>query len=319
MYRIFCARGQQCRSHRCRSVATTPSTRSSQPRPSKTPKFAYLITFVVSTLPAYWWGAAARPLGAARESERSTAVVRIRDAAAIVPELDVNTVRQKALAENIDRAAQIPTWPPRGGTSDVASQAEPAARLRDKLVVGVSREEAPMPCGFRLHIRTRIPARPPAGSTPWPTPSPTDIGRNGTSRRNRRIATRKRPPAGRPTTSPGDEAAGRRRQLAIAAIAAAADAGDALAPTPSLVDNPAWLDLQRQLADLQQRRARLLVDRTPIHPEVQQTEIRIADLQRQLEATERLFPAAASARIAPALLRPRTCNLRRRRPRPPHR
>ena len=62
---------------------------------------------------------------------------------------------------------------------------------------------------------------------------------------------------------------------------------------PPLVGNPNWLDLQRQLAELRQRRTRLLVNRTPIHPEVQQTEFRIADLQRQLEATERFAPASS--------------------------
>ena len=43
----------------------------------KTPKFAYLTAFVVSSLLAYWWGAVGRPLGAAKKDYAATAVVRI--------------------------------------------------------------------------------------------------------------------------------------------------------------------------------------------------------------------------------------------------
>ena len=63
---------------------------------------------------------------------------------------------------------------------------------------------------------------------------------------------------------------------------------------PARVDNPDWVALNRQLGDLQQQRVKLLVDRTPIHPEVQQTELRIAEIQRRLAETQRWIPARQS-------------------------
>ena len=117
----------------------------------KTPKFAYLIAFVLSSLLAYWWGTAVRPLGGAKKDYAATAVIRIhglspsaRAGGAIAPDLDVNTVKQKALAqENIDRAArQILSVAPleteaRSGSADMES----VVRLQNKLVVGVLREQ----------------------------------------------------------------------------------------------------------------------------------------------------------------------------------
>ncbi len=70
----------------------------------KTPKIAYLLAFVVSSLLSYWWAAAGRPMGAAKKDYAATAVIRIhgpaladRGGAAIGPNLDANIVRQKAL------------------------------------------------------------------------------------------------------------------------------------------------------------------------------------------------------------------------------
>jgi hypothetical protein len=61
------------------------------------------------------------------------------------------------------------------------------------------------------------------------------------------------------------------------------------AATPSAlpVDNPEWIELNEQLAALKRRRAELLVDRTPLHPEVQDADVRIAALRQQLSATPR--------------------------------
>ncbi len=115
------------------------------------------------------------------------------------------------------------------------------------------------------------------------------------SGRNRRIARRRRPPAGRPTTSARRRGGWTPRGLQFQASRSAAAKPAAPPANASPTDNPAWLDLQRQLADLQQRRTRLLADRTPIHPEVQETEIRLADVQRQLEATARFVPPPARA------------------------
>jgi hypothetical protein len=59
-----------------------------------------------------------------------------------------------------------------------------------------------------------------------------------------------------------------------------------IAPPP-MIDNPAWLDLQRQVADLEGRRDQLLIDRTPQHPAVQEIEGSLAQVKQQLAATAR--------------------------------
>lgn len=65
-------------------------------------------------------------------------------------------------------------------------------------------------------------------------------------------------------------------------------------PAPSqaqLVDNPQWVDLDRQLAELRRRHDQLLTDRTPEHPEVQLAAMLMADVQKQRDATPRQVPA----------------------------
>ena len=57
-----------------------------------------------------------------------------------------------------------------------------------------------------------------------------------------------------------------------------------------MIDNPLWLDLQRQVADLERRRDQLLVDRTPLHPSVQEIEGRLAEVKEQFAATPRQIP-----------------------------
>ena len=63
---------------------------------------------------------------------------------------------------------------------------------------------------------------------------------------------------------------------------------------PPLVENPVWLDLDAELTQMRERRAELLVDRTPLHPAVKHAEIRIAELERQLAATPRELPGKRS-------------------------
>lgn len=86
-----------------------------------------------------------------------------------------------------------------------------------------------------------------------------------------------------------------RRQLAKAAEAARAKAA-AKPPEkplpPPMVDNPRWLDLQRQLAELQRRRDELLVDRTPLHPMVVDLAVGMAVIQETLAATARYLPGS---------------------------
>jgi len=80
-------------------------------------------------------------------------------------------------------------------------------------------------------------------------------------------------------------------------------------PRPAMIDNPAWLDLQRQVADLEGRRDQLLIDRTPLHPAVQEIDRRLAEAKEQLAATARQIPdtrAGSSGEVAdaPALVPP---------------
>ncbi len=70
---------------------------------------------------------------------------------------------------------------------------------------------------------------------------------------------------------------------------------------PSSVENPDWVELNRQLGELRQRRTKLLVDRTPIHPEVQKTDLRIEEVQRRLAETERWISARQTPGVSPSL------------------
>lgn len=73
-----------------------------------------------------------------------------------------------------------------------------------------------------------------------------------------------------------------------------------LPPAPARVDNPAWLDLDRQLATLSQRRSQLLVDRTPAHPEVQYVEVQIDALRKAQAEIPRQIPDPSGQRAAPS-------------------
>ena len=90
-------------------------------------------------------------------------------------------------------------------------------------------------------------------------------------------------------------------------------AGPAAANPSRIIDNPEWVELDRQLADLQRQRAQLLVERMQAHPEVQDIDVRIARLQEHLasvpmqiveepgEGREDLPPAAGEAARQPPL------------------
>jgi hypothetical protein len=64
---------------------------------------------------------------------------------------------------------------------------------------------------------------------------------------------------------------------------------------PPMIDNLDWLDLDRQLTDLERQRDRLLVDRTALHPAVQDVSARIDDLKRQMAAIPRQIPDMLSS------------------------
>ena len=68
----------------------------------------------------------------------------------------------------------------------------------------------------------------------------------------------------------------------------------------TMVDNPEWIERNRELEGLQRRRSALLADRTPLHPEVQELDLRIARLGRGLEG----IPRKVEDRTAPPLSEP---------------
>ncbi len=53
-------------------------------------------------------------------------------------------------------------------------------------------------------------------------------------------------------------------------------------PQPVTTDNPHWTEICRRLADLEERRKVLLCERTPLHPSVQEIEMRITDVRREM-------------------------------------
>jgi hypothetical protein len=69
---------------------------------------------------------------------------------------------------------------------------------------------------------------------------------------------------------------------------------------PLMVDNPLWLQLNRELTALERRQAELLVDRTPLHPEVQAVVTQIAELREKQTHVPRQIPDP-SGRVAAAM------------------
>ena len=75
-----------------------------------------------------------------------------------------------------------------------------------------------------------------------------------------------------------------------------------------MLDNPVWLDLQKQVATLESRRDQLLIDRTPLHPAVQEVDAQLAEVKQQLATTARQIPDGNSKNDdvadAPAIVPP---------------
>ena len=53
-------------------------------------------------------------------------------------------------------------------------------------------------------------------------------------------------------------------------------------PPPTTIENPRWTETCRRLADLEERRKSLSLERTPLHPSVQEIEVRISDVRREM-------------------------------------
>ena len=70
-------------------------------------------------------------------------------------------------------------------------------------------------------------------------------------------------------------------------------------PQPATIENPRWTELGRRLADLEERRKNLLLERTPLHPSVQEIETRIADARRADGLDSGQDHAGIACRISP--------------------
>lgn len=64
--------------------------------------------------------------------------------------------------------------------------------------------------------------------------------------------------------------------------------------TPTMIDNPAWLDLQQQVSYLERRHDQLLVSRTPQHPAVLECEERLAVVRSKMATVPQTIPAAST-------------------------
>ena len=80
-------------------------------------------------------------------------------------------------------------------------------------------------------------------------------------------------------------------------------------PQPTSIENPRWTDICRRLADLEERRKVLLFERTPLHPSVQEIEIRINDVRREMTSIPPKIaqepPADRSEPAPPSTCRPK--------------
>ncbi len=63
------------------------------------------------------------------------------------------------------------------------------------------------------------------------------------------------------------------------------------ATTAATVDNPVWIELEGRLATLTEQRAKLLVDRTPLHPAVQDVTAQMDDVKQQMAGVQRTIAA----------------------------
>ena len=82
-------------------------------------------------------------------------------------------------------------------------------------------------------------------------------------------------------------------------------AGERAAPSPATIENPQWTEAAHRLADLEERRRVLLFERTPLHPSVQEIEMHISDMRREMAA----IPARVVQRPAAEAARPQSLPL----------
>ncbi|MEI8374458.1 MAG: hypothetical protein WCJ35_16665 [Planctomycetota bacterium] len=75
-------------------------------------------------------------------------------------------------------------------------------------------------------------------------------------------------------------------------------------PQPVAIENPRWTEVGRRLADLEERRKKLLLERTPQHPSVQEIEIRIADVRREMASIPPQIMQQSPAASPPSTLPP---------------
>ena len=73
-----------------------------------------------------------------------------------------------------------------------------------------------------------------------------------------------------------------------------------------MVESPDWIERNRDLEQLQRQRRDLLVDRTPLHPEVQVVELQIARAQRELGTIPRQVPGETAPPTDPPTGPPET-------------
>jgi hypothetical protein len=69
---------------------------------------------------------------------------------------------------------------------------------------------------------------------------------------------------------------------------------------PTMIDNPARLDLQQQVSKLERRRDQLLVSRTSLHPAVQECEERLAAVRSKMALVPETVPATMAGHAATA-------------------
>jgi murein DD-endopeptidase MepM/ murein hydrolase activator NlpD len=81
-----------------------------------------------------------------------------------------------------------------------------------------------------------------------------------------------------------------RKQITEKDVIPQADLEQNQSQSPATIDNPEWLDLNRRLFVLKQRHDAMLIDRTPLHPAVQDLAMQIEDAKEQMAAIPRQIP-----------------------------
>lgn len=69
-----------------------------------------------------------------------------------------------------------------------------------------------------------------------------------------------------------------------------------------MVENPRWIEVKRELAQLQERRTELLVTKTPLHPEIQRQDEKIAEVKTRFAAIPQQIAQTDTAKrvVAPS-------------------